>query len=138
MSEQQRRELLTIAGPKLQGAGVLDYVAAWYLKAAQYIQGTATKVALVSTNSITQGEQVSILWGELLNRYGVYIQFAHRTFKWSNEARSNANVFCVIIGFGLQKHTARRLYDYVTPKAAPQELRVKNINPYLVDGPNII
>jgi hypothetical protein len=138
MTEQQRRELLAVAGPKLQGAGVLDFVAAWYLKAAQYIQGTGVKVALVSTNSITQGEQVSILWGEMLNSYGIHIQFAHRTFKWSNEARGNANVFCIIVGFGLEGSAVRQLFDYATPKAEPQELRVKNINPYLVDGPNVV
>ncbi|UYZ59549.1 class I SAM-dependent DNA methyltransferase [Hymenobacter latericus] len=138
MTEQQRKELLAVTGPKLQGAGVLDYVAAWYLKAAQYIQGTAVKVALVSTNSITQGEQVSILWGEMLNRYGIHIQFAHRTFKWSNEARGNANVFCIIVGFGLDAPAVCRLFDYVTPRSEPQELRVKNINPYLVDAGNIV
>ncbi|GAB2956839.1 hypothetical protein GCM10027048_23860 [Hymenobacter coalescens] len=138
MTEPQRRELLAVAGPKLQGAGVLDFVAAWYLKAAQYIQGTAVKVALVSTNSITQGEQVSILWGEMLGRYGIHIQFAHRTFKWSNEARGNANVFCIIVGFGLEAPPVRRLFDYATPKSEPQELRVKNINPYLVDAENVV
>ncbi|RSK46255.1 class I SAM-dependent DNA methyltransferase [Hymenobacter perfusus] len=138
MTEGQRKELLAVAGPKLQGAGVLDYVAAWYLKAAQYAQNTAIRVALVSTNSITQGEQVSILWGEMLNHYKMHVQFAHRTFKWSNEARGNANVFCVIVGFGAQALPTRRLFDYATPKSAPQELQVKNINPYLVDGPDIL
>ncbi|GAB3589995.1 class I SAM-dependent DNA methyltransferase [Hymenobacter daeguensis] len=137
MSEQQRRELLAVAGPA-QGAGVLDYVAAWYLKAAQYVQGTAVRVALVSTNSITQGEQVSILWGEMLNRYHIHIQFAHRTFKWSNEARGNANVFCVIVGFGLEATPTRRLFDYATPKSEAHELKVKNINPYLVDAENVV
>ena len=137
MSEQQRKELLAIAGPKLQGAGVLDYVAAWYLKAAQLAQNTGIKVALVSTNSITQGEQVSILWGEML-RLGMHIHFAHRTFKWSNEARGNAQVFCVIVGFGQEAIPVRRLFDYATVKGVPQELRVKNINPYLVDAQNIL
>ena len=137
MTEGQRRELLAVAGPGLKGAGVLDYVAAWYLKAAQFVQGTSIRVALVSTNSITQGEQVGILWGEML-RLGVHIQFAHRTFKWSNEARGNANVFCTIVGFGADNLPTRRLFDYVTPKSAPHELQVKIINPYLVDGPEIV
>jgi type II restriction/modification system DNA methylase subunit YeeA len=75
-------------------AGVLDFVAAWYIKAAQYIQGTKAKVALVSTNSITQGEQVSILWEEIFNHYHIKIHFAHRTFKWNNEAKRNAAVHC--------------------------------------------
>ena len=138
MTDVQRKELLTVTGPKLQGAGVLDYVAAWYLKAAQYIQGTRIRVALVSTNSITQGEQVSILWGEMLDRYGIHILFAHRTFKWSNEARGNANVFCVIVGFGQDVTLIRRLFEYATPKSMPQELRVKNINPYLVDAADVL
>jgi len=137
MTEGQRKELLAVAGPRLQGAGVLDFVAAWYLKAAQYVQNTAIRVALVSTNSITQGEQVSILWGEML-RLGVHIQFAHRTFKWSNEARGNAQVFCVIVGFGQQALPLRRLFDYATPRSEPQELKVKNINPYLVDTEDVI
>ncbi|MDU0369655.1 class I SAM-dependent DNA methyltransferase [Hymenobacter endophyticus] len=137
MDEQQRQELLNVAGP-LKSAGVLDYVAAWYLKAAQYVQGTTIRVALVSTNSITQGEQVSILWNEMLNRYKMHVQFAHRTFKWSNEARGNANVFCVIVGYGEEALPTRRLFDYATPKSEPQELKVKNINPYLVDGPELL
>jgi hypothetical protein len=137
MDESQRQDLLNVAGP-LKSAGVLDYVAAWYLKAAQYVQGTAIRVALVSTNSITQGEQVSILWSEMLNRYKVHIQFAHRTFKWSNEARGNANVFCVIVGFGQEVPATRRLFDYATPKSDPQELKVNTINPYLVDGPELL
>ncbi|MBN2518972.1 MAG: class I SAM-dependent DNA methyltransferase, partial [Bacteroidales bacterium] len=76
----------------VNGAGVLDYVTAWYIKAAQYVQGKNTKVAFVSTNSISQGEQVGILWNELFNKYKMKIHFAHRTFKWSNEARGQAAV----------------------------------------------
>ncbi|GAB2864871.1 hypothetical protein GCM10027044_27220 [Hymenobacter ruber] len=98
----------------------------------------AVRTAFVSTNSITQGEQVSILWGEMLNRYHIHIQFAHRTFKWSNEARGNANVFCVIVGFGLEAPPTRRLFDYATPKSEPHELKVKNINPYLIDAENVL
>ncbi|WP_223652179.1 class I SAM-dependent DNA methyltransferase [Hymenobacter psoromatis] len=137
MSADQRRDLLGVAGAKLPGAGVLDYVAGWYLKAARFMQGTAIRAAFVSTNSITQGEQVSILWGEMLHRYGMRIQFAHRTFKWNNEARGTAAVFCVIVGFGAQPVPAR-LFDYATPRSEPQELKVSNINPYLVDGENVL
>jgi hypothetical protein len=77
----------------------LDYVTAWYVKAAQLIANTPTKVAFVSTNSITQGEQVGVLWNLLFNHYNIKIHFAHRTFRWSNEAKGNAAVHVVIIGF---------------------------------------
>ena len=84
----------------VKGAGVLDFVAAWYRKAADYMaENPAIKAAFVSTNSITQGEQVGVLWSDLFRR-GVKIHFAHRTFQWSSEARGKAAVHCVIIGFG--------------------------------------
>ncbi len=86
---------------KVKGAGVLDYVAAWYLRAAEFmLENPAILTAFVSTNSITQGEQVGVLWSELFRR-GVKIHFAHRTFQWSSEARGKAAVHCVIIGFAL-------------------------------------
>jgi len=139
MTEQQRHDLLAVAGPHAKGLGVVDFVGAWYLKAAQFMQQhPATRTGLVSTNSITQGEQVALLWGELLNRYGMQIQFAHRTFRWSNEARGNAAVYCVIVGFGSESVSQRALFDYATPNAEPQRLTVNNINPYLVDGPTVI
>ncbi|HEX8176140.1 MAG TPA: DNA methyltransferase [Pyrinomonadaceae bacterium] len=115
----------------------LDYVAAWYVKAAQFIQGTRIKVAFVSTNSITQGEQVGILWSYLLER-GVKIHFAHRTFKWNNEARGRAAVHCVIIGFALFDVSIKHLFDYETPISEPHEIQAKNINPYLVDYSDIV
>ena len=121
----------------LQGVGVLDYVAAWYIKAAKYIQNTKTKVAFVSTNSIVQGEQVGILWGVLLNMYDIKIHFAHRTFKWSNEAKGNAAVYCVIVGFANYDIADKSIYEYEDIKGEPHELKVKNINPYLVDAKNI-
>ena len=84
----------------VKGAGVLDFVTAWYRKAADYMaENPAIKAAFVSTNSITQGEQVGVLWADLFRR-GVKIHFAHRTFQWSSEARGKAAVHCVIIGFG--------------------------------------
>ncbi len=104
MSAAQRDDLLRAAGPALKGAGVLDFVAAWYLKGARFVQQhPATRVAFVSTNSITQGEQVGILWAEVLRR-GCHIQFAHRTFRWSNEARGNAALFC---GCGRDSYAVR-------------------------------
>ncbi|TCT21812.1 DNA methyltransferase [Thermomonas haemolytica] len=133
-AEQKADMAAVFAGVK--GAGVLDFVCAWYLKAAQYIDGHPVRVAFVSTNSITQGEQVGILWAELYRR-GMHIQFAHRTFKWSNEARGNAAVHCVIIGFGAEPLRAASLYDYERVDGEPQLLDAERINPYLVDAPEV-
>jgi hypothetical protein len=126
------------AGQGLGSVGALDFVAGWYLKAAQYLQNTPAQVAFVSTNSIMQGEQVAILWGELVNRYGLDILFAHRTFKWSNEARSNAAVYCIIVGLARSGTSGpRQLFDYDKPTAEPLRRIVSHINPYLVDAPTV-
>lgn len=121
------------------GAGVLDYVAAWYIKAASYMQevnkGDAkTKTAFVSTNSIAQGEQVGILWSELYSKYKMKIHFAHTTFKWGNEAKGNAAVHVVIIGFSTFDTSEKFIYDYDDIKGEPHETKAKNISPYLVEG----
>ena len=122
----------------IHGAGVLDFVSAWYIKAARYVQSNhAIQCAFVSTNSITQGEQVGVLWGWMLAQ-GVKIHFAHRTFSWSNEARGNAAVHCVIIGFGLQEAANKTIYEYADIKAEPHAVKASNINPYLVDAPNVM
>ena len=122
----------------LPNYGILDYVTLWYIKAALFIEHSAVKVAFVSTNSITQGEQVAVLWQFLLSR-GIKISFSHRTFKWSNEARGKAQVFCVIIGFSCDgRNETKRLFDYETPQSEAQEIQVKNINPYLVDALDIV
>ena len=127
----------------VKGAGVLDYVSAWYIKAAQYLQkhntvsngnNINTCVAFVSTNSIAQGEQVGVLWNEMYNRYKIKIHFAHRTFKWTNEAKGNAGVHVVIIGFSNFDIAEKLIYEYEDIKSEPHELKVKNINPYLVEG----
>ncbi len=120
-----------------QGAGVLDYVAAWYIKAAKYIQHTNTKVAFVSTNSIVQGEQVSILWGQMLSKYNIKIHFSHRTFKWSNEAKGNAAVYCVIVGFANFDVDNKIIYDYEDIKGEAHEIKANNINPYLLDAKDV-
>ncbi len=117
----------------VRGSGVLDYVTCWYIKASQYIQNSNIKVALVSTNSISQGEQVGILWNELFNKYRIKIHFAHRTFKWFNEAKGKAGVYCVIIGFANYDTTTKSIFEYEDIKGDAHELKVKNINPYLVD-----
>ena len=136
MSQFQRNQIVK-EFDSIQGSGVLDYVAGWYLKAAKYIHGTKIKVAFVSTNSIVQGEQTSILWGQMLNKYGVKIHFAHKTFKWSNEAKGNAAVYCVIVGFANFDTTTKTLFEYEDIKGEPHAIKVKNINPYLVDAKDI-
>lgn len=122
----------------LKGAGVLDFVAAWYWLAAKYIHGTDVEVGFVSTNSIVQGEQVGLLWRPMLDRYGVHINFAHRTFKWSNEARGKAAVHCVIIGFAFQDAQNKSLFDYETIDGEPHRLTASNINPYLIEAQNTL
>jgi hypothetical protein len=137
MSGAQKEDLLRVL-QGVKGAGNLDFVAGWYWKTAQYIHGTDARAALVSTNSIVQGEQVSLLWGPLLGRFGMHIQFAHQTFKWSNEGRKNAAVHCVIIGFGPQEILGKRLFTYDTLTSQPEEQSVSRINPYLVDAPVLV
>ncbi|MBR6204958.1 MAG: class I SAM-dependent DNA methyltransferase [Candidatus Methanomethylophilaceae archaeon] len=135
-TKEQKEEMLSIfvdeAGKPLKTAGKMDYVCAWYRKSAEYIAGTDIRVALVSTNSITQGEQVAYLWGHLLRMFDICIDFAYRTFKWSNEARGVAAVHCVIIGFSRSNNRTKRIYDGTETRVAT------NISPYLVDAPNVI
>jgi len=139
----------------VKGAGVLDFVAAWYIKAADYLKDDAAteralagvgaapppskrvKVAFVSTNSITQGEQVAVLWGALLAR-GVKIHFAHRTFQWSNDAPGEAAVHCVIVGFAMHDAERKTIFDYPDIKSEPHATAAANINPYLVDAPDVL
>ncbi len=192
MNDAQRDDTRAVfAG--IDNAGLLDFVAAWYVKAARYMQdalllplppagegrgegtpspagggsgwgpaaspigaagpspqpspqrgegatagGTdAPRAAFVSTNSITQGEQVGVLWGWLLGQ-GVHIHFAHRTFSWTNEARGKAAVHCVIVGFGLQDRPGKVIYEYADIKGLPHAVPAANINPYLVDAPDVV
>ncbi len=135
-SKTQRAEITTVSDG-IKGTGILDYVAGWYFLASQFIQGTDIEVAFVSTNSISQGEQVGVLWKELFTR-GVVINFAHRTFQWSSEARGKAAVHCVIIGFALRDRKSKKIYEYDDVRSAPHELKASNINGYLVDGPSVI
>ena len=137
LNKEQRLEMAGLF-TGIKNGKILDYVSAWYLRAAQYIQGTQIKVAFVSTNSITQGEQVSVLWNELLNKFGIKIHFAHRTFKWTNEAKGKAAVYCVIVGFANYDISQKRLFAYSDIKGEAKELDAKNINPYLVDSGDIL
>ncbi|GHV96663.1 methylase [Spirochaetia bacterium] len=136
MVKTQKAEVEQIFGG-MNNWGLLDYVTAWYKKAASYIQGTEIEVAFVSTNSICQGEQVPTLWPELINKHGIKINFAHQTFKWSNEARGKAAVYCVIIGFALNDRKDKKLYHYSTVNGEPTETLVNQINAYLVEAPVI-
>ena len=135
-SKAQKEDMLSIyvdeKGKPYKTAGKIDYVAAWYFKAAQLMENTAIRTAFVSTNSITQGEQVAGVWKPLYDRFGIHIDFAHRTFRWDSEASLKAHVHCVIVGFSIAENKAdKRLYDNGTDKI------VKNVNPFLVEAPNV-
>lgn len=133
-SESQAEDMLNLFGKQWKNIGNLDYVGGWYLKVAQMMQANpALYAALVSTNSITQGEQVAILWKPLFEDYGVHIDFAYPTFRWDSESSLKAHVHCVIIGFSKVINNApKRLYN--TDNTYRQ---CQNINAYLVDGPDV-
>ncbi len=132
--KQSLRDQIVKQFDNADGSGVLDYVTGWYIKAAKFIQDTKIKVGFVSTNSIVQGEQTSILWGQMLNKYKIKIHFAHRTFKWSNEAKGNAAVYCVIVGFANYDTNNKSIFEYEDIKGEAHEIKAKNINQYLVDA----
>lgn len=134
-SSQQRADMALVAGD-IESYGLLDYVTGWYFKAAAYIQGTRLLVGFVSTNSITQGEQVGLLWNPLFQRYQVKIHFGHRTFAWESEARGKAHVHVVIIGFAVFDKARKEIYDYEGNSQNPALSVVGNISPYLVSGPD--
>ena len=178
-SAEQKAALESVTH-NITGAGVLDFVAGWFVKAGQYISSTpdgfgaiaakankgrkhfkdvqfgqgveglfvdanaaevkqrrAIRCGFVSTNSITQGEQVGVLWSWLMAQ-GIRIRFAHRTFQWSNEAPGKAAVHCVIVGFGMEQVKVPRLFAYQDIQGAAHEVVVTNINPYLVDAPTVV
>lgn len=132
-NSMQKADMLKVFGNS-EGSGVLDYVAAWYLIAAKYIQNTKIKTAFVSTNSICQGEQAGILWNYLFSVFKIKIHFAHQTFNWKNEAKGNAAVHCVIVGFANYDTTNKSIFEYENIKGVAHQIFVKNINPYLVEG----
>lgn len=130
MSAEQKSDIADIFG-KIKNAGNLDYVSCWYAKATDYMIDTSIRTALVSTNSITQGEQVAILWKPLYEK-GVHIDFAHRTFQWDSEASLKAHVHCVIVGFSIAENTKKRaLYS------SERFQLVDNINGYLIEAQNV-
>ncbi|PGR79746.1 DNA methyltransferase [Priestia megaterium] len=131
-SDIQKEDMALVFGKKFKGVGNLDYVTAWYKKAADYIHNTSIDCAFVSTNSVVQGEHVSYLWKPLI-KDGISIIFSYRTFKWSNEAKNKASVFAVIIGFSKDnRKREKRIYF------EDESIKAKNISPYLIDMPNVI
>lgn len=136
MDANQSQDIERVWG-HLNGSGLLDYVTAWYRKAAEYIRGTRISVAFVSTNSITQGEQAGLLWNELFQKWNLKIHFAHRTLPWTSEARGAAHVHVVIIGFGTFNVDSKRIYDYEHGSERATETIARNISPYLLDGPDV-
>ena len=129
-SKEQKEDLAAV----MQGFGSnIDYVAGWYLKSAQFInQNPSIRAALVSTNSITQGEQVAAIWKPLFEQYGIHFDFAYRTFRWDSEADIKAHVHCVIIGFSKAEHSLKHIY-----LKNSQLIPAQNINGYLLDAPNV-
>ncbi|HWU77665.1 MAG TPA: DNA methyltransferase [Rhodanobacter sp.] len=134
---EQKADMLASIGDS-KGVGVLDFVTAWYAKAAEMITGTSIPVAFVSTNSITQGEQVGILWRAITKHRELSINFAHRTFRWSNEARGKAAVYCVIIGFSEKTASTKVIFEYDSVGGDPHPVSAKFINAYLVDAPWVL
>lgn len=137
MAQAQKDDLLEIFGKKWKNLGNMDYVCGWYLKSAQMIAANpAIHAALVSTNSITQGEQVANLWKPLFEQYNIRFDFAYRTFRWDSEADIKAHVHCVIIGFSsllaASCDSAKRIYI-----SDLQSVPAKNINGYLLDAPDM-
>jgi len=134
-SEEQRAQVRRIANLGGSG-GTLDFVAAWFLKAGEYVQGGDADIGFVATNSITQGEQVAQLWPLLFGRYGLEIAFAHRTFAWGSDARGKAHVHVVILGLAKRAMVPveKRLFNYDDINGAPVESRHKVLSPYLFDA----
>ena len=137
-NEEQKKDVQTIF-KGLKGAGDLDYVTCWYLKAAEYMTETpSVKTAFVSTNSVAQGEQVGVLWKALFETYKMHILFAHQTFKWNNEAKGVAAVHCIIVGFAQNTEGVEKvIFEYEDIGGEPVKVKAKNINPYFVEGKNV-
>lgn len=138
-NEEQRKDMALTAGG-IKGNKTLDYVAAWYIKAMHYMQSVTIpshyiETAFVSTNSIVQGEQVAILWQYLLKKCNAHINFAHHTFKWTNEGKGVAGVHCVIIGYSTIERKEKTIFSYDDIAGEPEPNKAKTINGYLVDAP---
>ena len=130
MSTEQRKDISNVYS-NTKNCGVIDYVSGWFYKAAEFIANSKIKVAYVSTNSITQGEQVAAVWKPLYEKFDIKIHFAYRTFKWGNEATEKALVYCIIVGFATYDTMPKRIYENGSIKS------VENINAYLVDAEEV-
>ena len=135
-SEDQKKDIISIyvdeKGKPYKTAGKIDYVSGWYFKAAVLMEGTRIRTAFVSTNSITQGEQVAGVWKPLYDRFNIHIDFAHRTFRWDSEASIKAHVHCVIVGFSTApNYKQKQLYS------SERMQLVDNINFYLIEAPTV-
>lgn len=130
MSKEQKTDVLNIF-KNTKNVGNIDYVGCWYKKASEYMKNTLIKTALVSTNSICQGEQVAILWKDLF-KSGIHINFAYKTFKWNSESPVKAQVHCIIVGFSYINESDKIIFN------GSEIFKAKNINAYLQDAPNII
>jgi hypothetical protein len=135
-TKEQKASLKPVVG-NVESGGLLDFVAGWFVKAARYMaEHPQTRTAFVSTNSISQGEQVGVLWNELF-RLDCRLHFAHRTFRWTNEASGRAAVHVVIEGFAVEDVTPKRLFDYDDVRGEPAERTVSRLNPYLVEAADV-
>ena len=133
MSKEQKNELMSLC-TEIQNPGTIDYVAGWYYKAAQLTTiNPGIRFAFVSTSSIAQGRQVAPIFNYLFS-HGLHIQFAHQAFKWTNEAKENAGVYCVVIAMGKENTEVKRLFVYENPLTTPAENKVSSINGYLTEG----
>ena len=134
-NKAQKEDILSVFvdknGKPFKTAGKIDYVAGWYYKAAQLMLGNKIRAALVSTNSITQGEQVAFIWKPLKELFDIHIDFAYRTFRWDSEASDKAHVHCVIVGFSNVLNTKKFIFDNDKKKEA------QIINPYLIEAPEV-
>ena len=137
MDDDQREDMRIVFETKQKSYGVLDYVAAWIEKYATYAQGKPIDAGFVTTNSIVQGEQVSLLWQRQFETHQVRFRFAHETFAWSNEAARSAAVHVVILGLTLAPATRRTIFEYENPLSPPHPRSASNINAYLVDAPTV-
>ena len=135
-SKEQKEDIISVyvdeTGKSYKTAGKIDYVAGWYFKATLLMQNTNIRTAFVSTNSITQGEQVASVWKPLYDRFGIHIDFAYRTFQWDSEASIKAHVHCVIVGFSIAENNKKRALYY-----SDRILFVDNINSYLIKAANV-
>ena len=134
MSSAQKDDMISVFGKKWKNLGNMDYVCCWYKKAVELIQNSKTQAALVSTNSVCQGQAVAALWKPLFEKFEIQIDFAWRTFRWDSESTEKAHVHCVIVGFSCNGETTQPKRIFI---ANGETIMAKNITPYLIDAKNV-